>query len=588
MIKEIEEFTLSLKEEIFKPTAIKGDALYIVIDLDDEGNPIAKSYRSELIDKKNQAESFVENNELILREFLSDIIDMNKCLDLGGKNFKKLHSSNPYTLWFKKESLQFVEDRSTYFFNSCQETNCKSSEILKSIEEIKTFTKQSLLDFIKKDRKFNDLKDGKYVRVFYKAALDNYKTAHTNYLAKKTVSKKKGDSGYSQNSFFGSAPSKKPFIVPKTTNVDTFFKVTQSTAEILNKFTVLLESKPRKLPNPLPLFIDSEELNNKVVKLYTVDGVISFRDILKKLYEQNNLDLKNYYLIYWGKGLDGLTLYDVDYVDHFEYKTDITLCDLFNLFNNVPFKINNIFEFEAKVFQPIFDYQLFTDKATGGGALFYFEKIKPRINNEVNFQNLLKYRKAVFDYVYKSQRSAFTAPMFYDVVISSVLHSLHISKSFSDDWSIKNKLNLLFSLYNSFINHKEGAIPMPSQIEEYRQKTLKLLDDDSFHLQDDDQLFAYTAGQMIYYLFTKSKSENRTHAMLEPFISKTEPALFKAALSRGIEQYKHALNFGDRRFEKAAAEVLSYTPVKNLKELMPTLLAGYFAKSLFFEKRNNN
>lgn len=588
MIKEIEEFTLSLKEEIFQPTAIKGDALYVVIDLDEEGNPIADSYRSELIDKKNKAEDFVRENELILREFHSDIIEMNKCLDMGGKNFKKLHSSNPYTLWFKKESFQFVKERLENFYKGCKEINDEIQVIIEDSEKIKNFAKNDLLEFIRKDDKYKNLKSEKYVRIFFGAASEKYKAAHDSYLAKKTMSKKKGDSAFDQNNFFGSAPVKKPFIVPQTTRVDTFFKVTQETAEILNKFTVLLESKPRKMPNPLPVFIDGEELNNKIIKLYTIDGAVSFREIIRALYEQHSNDIKNYYLIYWGKGLDGLTLYDTDYVDQFEFKANNTVYDLFNLNNNIPVRIDNIFDFEIKVFQPLFDYQLFSDKGTTGGALFYFEKIKPRINNEVNFQNLLKYRKAVFDYVYKSQRSAFTAPMLYDIVMSSVLYSLHISKSLTDDWSIKYKLNLLFSLYNSLINYKEGAIPMPSQIEEYKQKTLKLLDDDSFHLQDDDHQFAFTAGQMIYYLLTKSKSENRTHAMLEPFISKTDPAQFKAALTRGIEQYKHALNFGDRRFEKAASEVLSYTPIKNLKELLPSLLAGYFAKSLFFEKRISN
>jgi hypothetical protein len=75
--------------------------------------------------------------------------------------------------------------------------------------------------------------------------------------------------------------------------------------------------------------------------------------------------------------------------------------------------------------------------------------------------------------------------------------------------------------------------------------------------------------------------------LLEPYISKNDPALFKGMIARGIEQYKHALNFGHRRFNKLASEVLGYECTTPIKELLPVILAGYFFNSMIFEKTNS-
>lgn len=57
-------------------------------------------------------------------------------------------------------------------------------------------------------------------------------------------------------------------------------------------------------------------------------------------------------------------------------------------------------------------------------------------------------------------------------------------------------------------------------------------------------------------------------------------------IARGIEQFKHSLNFGHKKFEKLASEVLGYNCEKEIKKLLPTILAGYFSNNLLLEKNN--
>ena len=103
------------------------------------------------------------------------------------------------------------------------------------------------------------------------------------------------------------------------------------------------------------------------------------------------------------------------------------------------------------------------------------------------------------------------------------------------------------------------------------------------HVENDNE-FAYAAGQVIYYLLDKSEAGNKSHALLEPFLQKTDPDQFKIAISRTFARYKHAITFYKGRFEKLVAEVLSYEPDETLKSLLPMILAGYFAECVIYQK----
>ena len=103
--------------------------------------------------------------------------------------------------------------------------------------------------------------------------------------------------------------------------------------------------------------------------------------------------------------------------------------------------------------------------------------------------------------------------------------------------------------------------------------------------RDDDE-FAFASGQLIRYLLAQNESASRTHALLEPFLQKVEPGLFKLAIARTFDTYKHALKFykGANRyaFDKIMSAVMGAEPSNgNMKDHLPMILAGYFAKLVF-------
>jgi CRISPR-associated protein Csh1 len=117
----------------------------------------------------------------------------------------------------------------------------------------------------------------------------------------------------------------------------------------------------------------------------------------------------------------------------------------------------------------------------------------------------------------------------------------------------------------------------------------KLFSDENYHIAEDDE-FAFAAGQLIYYILKQSKSSNKSHALLEPYISKSDPEQFQQMIIRGFDQYKHSFEWygsGKGRFEKLAGDIMGYECKTNIKDMLPVILAGYFSQCLIYEPSQN-
>ena len=149
---------------------------------------------------------------------------------------------------------------------------------------------------------------------------------------------------------------------------------------------------------------------------------------------------------------------------------------------------------------------------------------------------------------------------------------------------ILKKLNIWFSLYEYFDNtqfsNPLNDLPMASKIENYHSFMDGLVDGSKHIEESNDSQFAFAAGQVIAYLFSKSRSSDRSYSRLEPFLQKRECGLFKQAILRFFEMYKHE-NFSNN-FQKPFAEVMAFETEKDLKTLTPVVLAGFFSQNKLF------
>ena len=303
----------------------------------------------------------------------------------------------------------------------------------------------------------------------------------------------------------------------------------------------------------------------------------------------------NYYLLYFSRG----AIKDFDYVSKFQYllsdekdndgnpKTwDIeNITEIKDKEKHIlaAIKIKSVFDFERIVIRELFNNSLIkVDEKKESISMRYFEDIAPKYYRAVLYSLILKYRKSVYDYIYKSMRLAIGRQQFEDICLTGIMDDLRENK----DYTIKAKLNIFFSLHQYF-EKKINRYIMPSKIEEHKATIAEVVSEAESHFTTDEA-YAFGAGQLIYFLLSKSEAGERTHAVLEPFLQKTNHSHFNEALAAILLKYKHAISFDFKRFNKLAGEVLDYIPEKGLQELRPFLLAGYFCPNIFYTRKTES
>jgi CRISPR-associated protein Csh1 len=119
---------------------------------------------------------------------------------------------------------------------------------------------------------------------------------------------------------------------------------------------------------------------------------------------------------------------------------------------------------------------------------------------------------------------------------------------------------------------------MASQITELRQGIGALAAGDVDITSD--QQFAFTAGQVIYYILFKSKSADKSYSRLEPFLQLNDAERLKQCILKVFNTYKH--EHFSKRFSNPFAQIMVYNTTISLKELMPTLIAGFISSNQLF------
>ncbi len=624
MIREIINFTEKLIADIPDITQWKiqpSNGVHIIIELDDNGNWINGDEELFLYTKGNQDN--IPIKKLVQYEQKGQRVgsSMNKVLDLPAK---QIFSCSPFILSFKKKSLsnnklegdgvkKIISLLPRYFTNA-QNTCLNGDERL--IQLSKAFQSQCsdvlshlqskvILVIDKETKLLEQLKDDDFINIYLKNAThEEYEAAHDSYLKDKLFNSNKfnveiNDEILGLSNFLSGLNAKKPFLEHKTSSFDISGRITSKDAKHLSVFENLINN--RVLPNPLPIVIDKREINKEIVSLFNQENDrISYRELLKKLFEKQNLKhLSNYYLINYTKKKK-IELNDFDFVPlfRFYFDTPITIENIFQsgilkdkVFEPKPLiKMTNIFDFERIVVRSIFNNSLVKiseDKYT----TYYFGEIDAKSVSGGNTMYLLimKYRKAFYDYIYKSKTNAINSLMFNDIMYQSILSNIRndeIVGRFSRNNTIKEKLNIWFSLYDFFNDNIKTKENMASKITDLISK-MSLIAKKEAHLETAEE-FAFGAGQLVSYLIDRSVASNKTYAMLEPYLQKAKSGQLQDAIAQTIAVYKHDISTYKGAFQALSSDVLTYDDNIAVKPLLKYFLAGCFSDCVIYKKKNDN
>lgn len=642
MIKELINFTENLDEEFKNLGSTPKEGLHIRIKFllsesgetsidtsDIEYEQYSKKQKGEVSDFLNQCKLLHQN---------AWCIDTNKCFDLPTK---AIHTCSPFAVAFKQEHLeggakfkenigkkkQIYERFGEYFtkafdlfenkedaekyilfkhffthntFNSILqriEERYKAKriifdeELLQIKEQLKNSTDKNQKEELKNQialfeqelLKIKPLEDSDYILFYLDLPLELYQQLHKRYLGGKLFVVDKyntlpDENGivYGASNFMNGLNGNMPFLMHQTAPFDISGRISNIDAKTLYDLQNIFPNKT--LPNPLPVFIYKEEMQRKVIGIFKESEFrFGYKEIIQKLVEDNSDDIGNYYLLFWQNTKDGIVFKDFDFVTTFEYAISkdkpIAILNLFDIKekggkeNKHYPVIHSIFDFEQQIMKPFVQSKYLRVDYFGDLNKDDYAKL------DLTFSSFSRYRKAIYDYVYKTQRNTINGHIFDEMVFNAIKDDIKNN----NDYGIKEKLNIWYSLYEYF--NTKNKINMVNKLKDYQDFVAAILADEA--LTDiTDEKFAFAAGQVIYYILSKSKSADNSYNLLEPYLQQSKCVEFKRAIANDFGRYKHE-NFS-KNFEKVAAFVLSYETDVNLKQQLPQILSGVFSKNQLF------
>jgi CRISPR-associated protein Csh1 len=604
MIHEITQFIDYLEKnssDIFSENLELKEGLYVF--LEKEGDELVIKNRNILKVYKKTEQNKLYDAFLSLT-INTEMLNAMKSFNSGHKIYIAIGSPFGISisgLGLKKGLNKRLDAADAYFKAAAKYIDKENEKHINWMNELKHFVNTKMFDYIENTEKYRSLKKADMFYFFLKEPeLKDYQEIQSRFLSEKLFNKDKFNIKTEKGEIYGISDNlsgfndSKEFLKHKTAPLDLNYRVNGLEAMKLYKF-FRLQQKNKILPNPMPLFVDKKELTEKAIKFYKNDKKAGHKEIVEHLLENREKDLQNYYLIFFHNGLKGSRIVDLDFVPVFKYNTNDMpkIMAIFKMTSKKDgeslrdYSIKNIFHFQAAILNKIFNNQLIIE-TKNGLWIKYFDDMepKPEYGNATDtiVDLFYKYRKAFYDFVYKSKRQVITLSMFDDMMKNSILDDIRHDKDNDKTYRIKEKLNIWFSLYNYF-NNNTNLENMASKIPELIERCKLIANNDNEYLSSDPKEFAFAAGQIIYFLLDKSEAGNKTHAMLEPFLQKIKAEHLQTVIGNTIGVYKHAIDFGKGRFERLSKEVLAYETDTNMKELQRFVLAGYFAEPVIYEKK---
>ena len=627
MIQEIINFVIDLEENnsnIHNEGVALTEGLYLFVKIEVDGQiTIVEKlpYYDSTVDKKKiSKESIAEVNHPLYQRCLSvqqvlKPVAQTKIFNPIEKIFGATCSA--FALGFNKKNI--IKNDNEKIKRGVLQYFDKAKEFLKVDDkdledQFKTwhntfyeYCEHNLMNFLSSLEEYKEGKDDLMVFILLnEPTLEYYQIVYDNYF-KRNVFNKDEYSLKDEHGIVHGVPDslytyngKKPFLQHQSAPINLKYRTLPENAKLIWQFYQL---QKRVLPNPLPVFVDKHELNREVVGMFNEDKKLSYTNIVKTLFEKHQSDLGSYYLFFFQKG----EIIDLDFVPSFQYhlsdcelrQIDCLNCDYTTKENQkvrwaLSGKVSNIFAFQNKVANRILGMEMETDTKEGKRWLKYFGEIEynPKYMTDVQYNLFLKYRLAFYNYIYKSHDSNMFDDIMRNTILDDLRHDEVKDNKHSKQYDIKQKILIWFSLYHFFEQNKN--IDMINLTQQFFDKLRAYANSDS-EIGDnlEPQLFAFSAGQVIREILQKSKSANRSHDLLEPFLQKADVNLFKLAIAKAFETYMYefTLYSGSKRysFDKVMSLVMGATDNNlNIKELLPFTLAGYFADSVFTKEKDEN
>ena len=607
MIDEIINFEKGLKKSGDNKQLSKPNGLYIYLSFDNEDK--IKSHVG--IYSDTIKDDFIQDNEHFedcfqRNQYVNGFSNSNARFD----GFKTNASCCAYSLVVTKSNYENLKTngnwavginnfftKATKFIDKNNHDDSFKTFLLNQIHEVIQLFDEKIKTYNNSKVKVNEqINDYRTIFVFLDLPIQKYIFAWDNFNQGVTNETKQNatNSLFVQNTdLINFDISRKPFAAHYTASFFDNYKIPREVQTYIKSFFNSLKDKSI-FPKPLPIFIVKSELNQKMIKIFQGNkNKLSFEDIFERIYETEDgleeSDLQNYYLLYAINNQGDIEIKDFEFVPSFNYKLDIGIELVFEITEKLPHVVKNVFEFQRTIVRQLFNNCLIIkDEKKGTYSYNYWGEVKCKSSNDSRL--VLLYRRAFYEFIYKSRKQAITSIMIKDIILSGIINILKPEESrkiHAQEERIKTLLNIYFNINQHFdsnnTNFNKINVSMATKTKELLKYAQELVSDGEKHFEDgEDMAFAFCFGQLVYYLLSQSEASNKTHSLLLAYLQKSDFDLLKQKAKEDATKYSYKISFNNAKFNKMSGEVFGYTPTTKFSELSSFFLAGYFSKNIIY------
>lgn len=582
---------------------IPADGSYIIVDA--EGK--IKNYQDIKLDKKKRGTSeAVEKGsyfkEICFYDYHSKLISMNKPVD----SKKVIHSNNYLSFAVKKESITskltetIIDNYYDTLKNPLEAKYKKSKEASKIyqkfeeeyapvnieiLEKCRSWIKQHIFSI---DKLIDiDLKKKDYLKIFFEVfeadEEDNKKNKElfiqedNRYIFPSIYNS--NDYNVEINGKIQGIPdnnmgmnAKKPFLAIKTRKTPAAYLVDINKAILQKQFFEYLMNFAANGKNNV--YIDTK---NYRIKAYSDQD------------ERDDFDemASGYYLrIQKGKELE------IQVQDNLvDYQNRLKLNFEYIKFINIDRKEDKLPEFARR-------YGIYYKRTNVGNLINeiffskclrtnYFMDISAiNVKDSTLKQNIIMYRNAIFDWVYKGIDNNFS------IVEEKFALSLIKNSIQSDDkykLRAKSQLNLHWSLKDYFfkMKGKQGGNTMVDTATKVRENVKeKVLSKNEVTMPSNDEEYYYAVGQLLSYLIFKSRAGKKMQSMVNPVLNAKRDNVIKMRLFQLYKKYNYDISIYNYHMKNLYAMILGYKPKNKVNQEM--ILFGYLDENILLKSNAKN
>ena len=564
-----------------------------------------------VVDENNNLEKLqVVNNEtdnyelekyIKIRDFYSKYISSNKALDttyteeINGKKYtmlKKICSNNIYTLFFKNKYVQglcskestndavpievFKKGVDKYYDSLTKLGESKKEESLikeKYTEKEINENKEKILeafDLVYEDLKNEDMPKETWIKIFLKKDIDEYKRVANIYIRLKLFNTndnnvKVKEKTYGANNYNYGLNSKKPYLELKSTPYKVGSFVDDTNIDIMNKMYIWLYNNAAgksfvKLPydwkfNGIPK--DDEDINDKDTYIIKVAGNNGSARIDDYRYTTNyNTKIRKFTCKdYLNK--EKLIAFETENINALNWYT-----------NNIWFAENEK-STRNYIRDAYYDYDLKISKS----ILANWKK------------DLLKQYNNLFLELFEEENQKNFVNRVDEIAVNIVENMLidnlkHNKKYFGNS---RKAFNLWIAYKEYFRKEGEGEEMKISNLQEQCEKIVR----EKGKIQTDEEYY-YLAGQVAYYLLSRSKADKLMQDVTEPFITANTIKRLKDELEFLHKKYNYDVFLKYPEFNNIFSQLMIDEPEEKVRDNSKIILAGLLANNLFYNSKEEN